>query len=96
LYNCLLLTGDSEKVAAAFLMFREMAEDQIPNEPIYLPEFVATQNNCIWNIAFDGQRICFQTRLLLNLDALQQIADHFRLGFINQYQNYIDISMGKH
>jgi Ferredoxin-like domain in Api92-like protein len=85
-YNCLLLTGGAEKVEAAKQLFLKIEADQEAKYTFYLPDFITASNSHMWDVQPEGEHIRFQTIGLPNLEALQQIADHFEVGFVNHYE----------
>jgi hypothetical protein len=85
-YNRLLLTGDTEKVEAAKQLFIEIEENQAAKNTYHLPEYVTTEHCLMWDICQKDDELLFKSQWAPTIEALQQIADHFQIGFVNRYE----------
>lgn len=80
--NIILFAGDPEKIAHLLELFFEQAEPDMHQ----MPGFVTAENWAMIDMEFyNNGRIYYRTRWEPNLEALQQIADHFDVGFVNRY-----------
>lgn len=82
--NSVRFTGETEAVEAAHALFKELAENE-EHDKFDLPGFITVETSIIAGIWIKDDTINYKTRWAPNLQALQQIAEHFGAGFVNRY-----------
>jgi len=83
--NMVQFTGEPSAVAKIYRLFSQIERD--PKKDCHqLPKFIADEIRRITNLSVQPEYIYYCTPLGPNLQVLQQIADHFKTGFINRYR----------
>jgi len=82
--NYVRFTGDRETFTAVRELFLQLEKDN-EKPSCDLPKFITAENRVIIDISVQPDFIYYRTRWQPNLQALQQIADHFGAGFTNRY-----------
>jgi hypothetical protein len=75
-------TGEPDRIADVLYLFFE----QCGHNEDRLPAYVTAENRAMIDIEFyNNGRVYYRTPWEPNLEALQQIADHHGVGFVNRY-----------
>lgn len=83
--NSVSFTGSEENVNATKSMFHELEEKQRQDQTFYLPEYVSAERSYMLGICVTEDNIIFETMWVPNIEALQQIADYHKVGFVVEY-----------
>lgn len=86
--NIVTFEGDSEKLKSINILFQQMREKEKAEECGQLPDFVKGDVYFFDIIQEDENESIFQygTKWTPNIKAIQQIADHFGVEFIHEYE----------
>jgi len=82
--NTVRFTGEPTIVTTINKLFSKMEKDQ-EKGCFQLPRFITAENRLMTDLSVQPDYIYYRTRCEPNLQALQQIADHFNAGFVNRY-----------
>lgn len=94
-FNVVSFIGREETVEAIKSLFKELEERQVRDETYYLPDYVTAERSYMFDISIDGDNIMFETRWVPNIEALQQIADHYKVGFTSEYEERGNMIFGR-
>jgi hypothetical protein len=93
--NVVSFIGSEETVDAIKSLFKELEERQVKDETYYLPGYFTAERSYMFDISIDGDNIMFETRWVPNIEALQQIADHYKVGFTSEYEERGNMIFGR-
>jgi hypothetical protein len=83
--NSVVFTGDPTAVKNVKALFKEIEDIQNETGKWHLPPYVTANFSHMQDISIDEEKINYETRWYPNLQGLVQIADHFKLDFVNYY-----------
>jgi hypothetical protein len=83
--NMAVFTGEQSQLEKIVMLFTHMAIKEKQEEKGQLPSFIKPDKDWFFNIEWDGDTLFYDTRWSPNLHAMQQIADHYQVGFILDY-----------
>jgi hypothetical protein len=78
-------TGEQSQIDKIAMLFTNMAIKEKQEEKGQMPAFITPDKDWFFNIEWDGDLLFYDTRWTPNFNALQQVADHYGVGFILDY-----------
>lgn len=79
-------TGSDSALTGVRLMFQKPAEKGQAEQKGQLPEFITEKDGYFFDLRVEDQDIYYETRWSPNTDRVREIADHFDIGFIHNYE----------
>ena len=83
--NTVTFSGDDNNLKQLKNLLKEMARKCRKTQLGQIPDFVAKENTHFFDISLTQNKICYVTKWSPNNEVLKQIADHFKLDFVNNY-----------
>jgi Ferredoxin-like domain in Api92-like protein len=83
--NSIVFTGNPAAVENVKALFKEIEEKQNETGKWHLPPYVTANFSHMQDISIDQEKINYETRWYPNFEGLIQIADHYQLDFVNNY-----------
>ncbi len=83
--NSVVFTGNPAAVENVKALFKEIDEKQNETRKWHLPSCVTANFSHMQHISIDMEKINYETRWYPNFEGLIQIADHYQLDFVNNY-----------
>src|SRR5260221_9256123 len=80
-----VFTGEQSQLDKLAMLFSYMAIKEEQEEKGQLPSFISSDKDWFFNIEWDGDTLFYDTRWSPNFNVLQQVADHYKVGFILDY-----------
>ena len=84
--NSVQFIGDPARVAEVRELFLQIEEKQKMSNQYHLPDFVQDERGHMLEIEGNGEWLNYETRWAPNLDLLQEVARHYQLNFIANYE----------
>lgn len=97
--NTVVFGGNSETIEQIKWLFQTMATKEQQEQKGQLPEFV-NQNNggYFFDLYFDNEDtevFQYQTKWSPNIEIIQEIAEHFKVDFVQDYEEMGNLIFGK-
>ena len=83
--NSVLFLGDAATVAEIKDVFANIEREQQRTQHYHLPDFVTGDKGHMLDICFNEDWINYESRWQPNLDLLVQFAEHYKVDFINRF-----------
>ena len=83
--NSIVFTGNPSALENVKALFKEIEEKQNETGKWHLPPYVTADFSHMQNITIDQDKINYDTRWYPNFEGLIQIANHYQLDFIINY-----------
>jgi hypothetical protein len=85
-YNRVEFSGSEFALTGLKLLFQELAEKGQAEQHGQLPGFIEEKEGYFFDIQVEDEVIYYETRWSPNTDRVQEIADHFDIGFTHNYE----------
>ncbi|QEM07093.1 hypothetical protein DIU31_027635 [Mucilaginibacter rubeus] len=83
--NMAVFTGEQSQLQKIAMLFTHMAIKEKQEDKGQLPSFITPDKDWFFNIEWDGDTLFYDTRWSPNFNVMQQVADHYQVGFILDY-----------
>ena len=93
--NFVIFSGDPAAIENAKALFNKIQTQQETTGQWYLPQYVTAEFSHMQDIVVNDNAINYETRWAPNLQGLKQIADHFKLDFVSQYDEMSNCIFGE-
>jgi len=93
--NMAVFTGEQSQIDKIAMLFSHMAIKEKLEEKGQLPTFVTLDRDWFFNIEWDGDVLFYETKWSPNFSIMQQIADHYGVGFILDYSETGNLIYGQ-
>ncbi len=85
-WNTVQFNCSDQKLKQLQEFFAEMAAKEIKEQKGQLPAFFQTDRGYLFEISFENDFLCYETKWCPNVEVIKAIADHFEVGFILNYE----------
>lgn len=93
--NMAAFTGEPSQLQKIAMLFAHMAIKEKQEEKGQMPDFIIADKDWFFNIEWDGDLLFYDTRWTPNFRALQEVADHYGVGFILDYMETGNLIYGQ-
>ena len=85
-YNIVEFLGKPNQLNKIGKLMTKMAAKQAKENHGQLPPFVKEEADWLFDIRWEGDILYYETKWSSNITVIQAIADHFKVGFIYNYE----------
>jgi hypothetical protein len=83
--NTVSFTGEQHQLDELGKLFTQMADKEKAENKGQLPPFITEDKDWLFEISWEYETLYYETRWTPNIEVIQQIADHFGVGFVHSY-----------
>lgn len=72
-----------------------MAEKEGEENKGQLPPFITEERDWLFNLSWEYETLYYETRWSPNIEVIQQVADHYGVGFVHSYAETANLIFGE-
>src|ERR1051325_5364243 len=93
--NTVEFEGTTAQLEKLQRLFKSLAKKEQKEECGQLPEFIKSDAGYLFYISWEHNILYYETRWSPNSDIIVAIADHYKVGFVHEYEECGNMIFGK-